>query len=120
MKARCYNKKNKSYSRYGGRRIKVCRRWLGSFTAFFEDMGMAGGMTIERRNNNLGYSANNCLWIPKAGQMINTSRNRIITFNGSTMPLCKWAIKTGIKAATIRRRLVISKWSVKRALTTAV
>lgn len=39
MKARCYNKNDPMFDRYGGRGIKVCDRWLESFENFFADMG---------------------------------------------------------------------------------
>lgn len=39
MKARCYNENSDSYSRYGGRGIKVCDAWLNSFEVSYKDMG---------------------------------------------------------------------------------
>ncbi len=52
MKARCGNPKNKDYSRYGGRGITFCERWL-NFENFVSDMGIkSAGMTLERVDNN--------------------------------------------------------------------
>ena len=62
MIQRCTNPKQTGYSNYGGRGICVCDRWL-DFAKFFADMGeRPKGLTIERKNNELGYFKENCCW----------------------------------------------------------
>jgi len=79
MKTRCLNFKSKYYHNYGGRGIKICDRWVNSFENFFEDMGEAKeGMSIERIDNEKGYSKENCKWIPKSEQARN-KRNTAYT-----------------------------------------
>src|SRR6056297_1306226 len=39
MMTRCYSQNNHKYPSYGGRGIKVCERWRGSFESFLFDMG---------------------------------------------------------------------------------
>ena len=74
MKQRCYNEKNKSYANYGGRGIHICDEWQGGSSAFVEwaiANGYKEGLTIERRENNLGYSPDNCYWATRKQQIIN-------------------------------------------------
>jgi hypothetical protein len=62
MLARCRNRNNPAYPRYGGRGIKVCKRWL-KFENFLTDMGRRPlGKTLDRKNNDHGYSPSNCRW----------------------------------------------------------
>lgn len=69
MTQRCVNPKDASYKNYGGRGIKVCKEWLDSFEAFFKDMGeRPEGLTIERKNNELGYFPGNCKWATHSEQ----------------------------------------------------
>lgn len=73
MVQRCMNPKNKAYKYYGARGIEVCGEWR-SFQGFLDDMGKewAAGLSIERIDNNAGYSKANCKWIPRSEQ----SKNR--------------------------------------------
>lgn len=76
IKARCLNLKNDNYSRYGGRGIKVCDRWLESFTNFYEDMGPKPfeQAQIDRIDVEGNYEPSNCRWVtPK--QNANNRRN---------------------------------------------
>ena len=80
MIARCNNPNNKNYKYYGGRGITICDRWV-NFENFFEDMGdRPDALTLERKNNNLGYSKENCKWATKTEQ----ARNRRIFKNNKT------------------------------------
>ncbi|MDU0485545.1 hypothetical protein [Staphylococcus haemolyticus] len=70
---RCYNSSSQRYKYYGGRGIKVCKRWLDSFDNFLEDMEgtFKPGLEIDRIDNNKGYSPENCRWVTHSENMLN-------------------------------------------------
>lgn len=73
MKDRCYNKRSSSYPNYGGRGIRVCGDWLefSEFHTWCSQNGYQDGMTLERIDNNKGYSPDNCKIISKHEQSYN-------------------------------------------------
>ena len=75
---RCTNPKRKEWKDYGGRGIKVCKRWL-KFENFLEDMGIRPkGKTLDRVKNNQGYCKGNCRW---AGRKTQAQNNRMAKLN---------------------------------------
>lgn len=121
MISRCVNPNNKHYKNYGDRGIKVCPRWLNSFTNFFKDMGKhPTNMFIDRKNNNKGYSPSNCRWVTRKQNQRNMRNNRNITFNGKTQCLTDWAEELNINMGTLYARLTTYGWSIERALTTPI
>jgi hypothetical protein len=67
---RCDNIRNRYFYNYGGRGIKVCERWH-KFENFYADMGDPNGLTLERINNDKGYSPTNCKWATRKDQAKN-------------------------------------------------
>lgn len=116
MMRRCHCPEDKSYPYYGQRGIEVCARWH-TFSSFFEDMGdPPEGLSIDRINNDMGYSPWNCRWATKKTQMRNTRNSKVIEFNGQSRCLTEWAERTGLSHDCLRGRLR-QGWSVERALT---
>ena len=119
---RCYNPKNDSYNRYGGRGIKVCNRWCTSFDNFYKDMGgrPSNHHSIDRIDNEGDYTPDNCRWATPQEQGNNRGNNRRLTYNGQTMTITQWAHKAGISIETLSSRLDVHKWSLERAITEPV
>lgn len=119
MMVRCYNQKGVSYPLYGGRGIKVCKRWH-KFENFYKDMGNKPGpkYSIDRIDNSKGYNKKNCRWATQKEQCNNTRKNVTFNYNGKTQNMGEWASELGISKVTIHYRLK-SGWSVEKALSTA-
>lgn len=109
------------YPHYGGRGITVCAEWRESFEAFARDMGPSyrDDLTLDRIDNNGNYEPSNCRWATSTEQARNKRSNRLLTFNGKTMPISAWAEHLAISDTAIRSRLHHG-WPVERALTTPV
>lgn len=119
MKQRCYNPKSQYYKRYGGRGITICDKWLHDFQAFYDwamSHGYADNLTIDRIDNNKGYSPDNCRWATNIQQHNNQSNNKNLTYNGKTQTLAQWAKEKNIKPTTLAMRLNRG-WSIEKALT---
>ena len=107
IKGRCLNKKDKAYPKYGGRGITICAEWANSFEFFFYEMGERPNLllTVERRDNNLGYCKLNCYWGTKKDQSDNRNYTVWLEYNGVRLPKSDWAKKLSINAGTITYRL---------------
>ena len=124
MLRRCLNTSFERYAEWGGRGITVCERWQGDkgFQNFLEDMGdkPSKSHTLDRKNNDLWYSKENCRWATKKEQ----SRNRRIpvktlTYNGETRTLVDFAHLHGLSEQCLNARLKLG-WSVEKSLKTKV
>ena len=121
IKARCHDEKNPRYKDYGGRGITVCAEWLNDFQAFY-DWAMANGytdnLTIDRKDNNKGYSPDNCRWATHKEQNDNRRCTLIITYNGTTQTLSMWANELKVPYKKLWSRLYRCGWTVERAFNT--
>lgn len=116
MKARCLNPNHPSFGNYGARGIAISERWLSSEN-FIADMGPCPiGLTLERRDNSLGYFKENCLWATRKAQQRNRRVNRLLAFRGRVQCVRAWADEFGLKYGTLSGRLNYG-WTIEHALT---
>lgn len=118
MKDRCNNPDCKVYSDYGGRGIKVCKEWIDDFSAFQKwalANGYKEGLTIDRKDNDKGYSPDNCRWTDRKIQGNNKRNCRYITYKGQRKTVAEWSDITGIPHDTLLYRLNHG-WETERIL----
>jgi len=105
MKRRCYNKSSKQYCDYGGRGITVCDGWISDYKAFEADMSpRPTGHTLDRIDNDGGYSPENCRWANKTTQQRNRRDTVKVVIDGTEYVAAELSHKHGIKADTIVAR----------------
>lgn len=107
MRRRCLNPHHKDFSRYGGRGITICPRWIKSFAAFYNDMGPKPNRyySINRIDNDGPYNRENCEWATVKKQASNRASSRFITHNGRTLTVSEWSDELGIPAKRIFQRI---------------
>lgn len=105
MRARCRDVKNSHYKYYGGKGIKVCDRWEGSFLNFLNDMGRRPPRhLIDRIDSNGNYEPSNCRWV--SAQLSVENRNNVVwlTYMGRTQTISAWGRELKVPASRLRYR----------------
>ncbi|HYE77550.1 MAG TPA: hypothetical protein VEI97_06165 [bacterium] len=122
MRRRCSDPNYNRYADYGGRGIRVCRRWLGpeGFANFLADMGKrpSPAHKLDRIDNEGDYTPQNCRWATAKEQQRNMRSNHLVTYGGETRCLSEWAEVLGVHVATLAYR--VKNWPLERAMTAAV
>ena len=107
IKQRCNNLNNPRYKDYGGRGITICDEWLNDFMAFYNwsvKNGYRDNLTIDRIDNNKGYSPLNCRWATINEQANNTRSNVYLTYDGKTQTMKEWVNELNVPYGTIKQR----------------
>lgn len=108
LRRRCNDPNEISYRHYGARGITVCDSWNSSFEAFMEwafSHGYEDNLTIERIDNNVGYSPDNCKWASYQEQAWNKRTTKIIRINGEDGNLKHFSEKYGISIPLLTGRV---------------
>lgn len=123
MYKRCYIKSNRAYKYYGGRGITICDDWLNDRSKFFLwaiSNGYSDDLTIQRVDNDKGYSPDNCTWVTNKEQQNNKRSNYNVTYKGITHTVAEWEDILGMNHNTLRSRLSKYHWSIDKAIETPV
>lgn len=117
MRVRCNQKRGHKYKWYGGRGIRVDKRWnrYSVFRAWSLENGYGPGLTLDRIDNDGNYCPENCRWADRFTQAANRPDAKLYTFRGETLPIGGWARKLGMDRVGMRYRL--RNWPLERALT---
>jgi len=114
---RCTNQNYRRWGDYGGRGITLCSEWRNSFEAFLRDMGECpDGLSIDRINNDLGYSPDNCRWATATQQARNQRSNRLVSYRGRNICLAEAAEVAGLPYDRVSARLNQLAWPIPKAL----
>lgn len=124
MRRRCNNPKRKDYKHYGGRGIKVCKKWEDSFISFKEDIGASynEGLELDRIDTNGDYTPENCRWTTRREQVKNRRSNgsafdtKIIEKDGLSLCQSEWADVFGLGKKSISDRMNKLGWDKDKAL----
>lgn len=118
MRQRCNNPKAQFYAQYGGRGIKVCAEWDQDFLAFY-DWAMSHGyqenLTIDRIDNDNGYSPENCRWVTQKQQNDNRSNSVRFVIGKEEKTLSEWCRYYKIAKKKVWDRLQRG-WTIEEAL----
>lgn len=106
MMHRCYSEKCSQFFRYGGRGIAVCERWQ-DVRNFVLDMGRKPSRfhSLDRIDNEQGYSPDNCRWADKRTQAENRRSSVMFTVDGLTLCVRGWSRHWGVSRYIARKRL---------------
>lgn len=120
---RCYEPSSKFYRNYGARGITVCDEWRGNsgldnFVRWASQNGYKPGLTLDRIDNDKGYSPENCQWATRKWQSNNKRNNVYITIDGETKTLAQWCEHYNVPYARVEARLKSMGWSIEDALFT--
>jgi len=120
MKHRCTNPKDVAYKYYGGKGISVCKEWSTDFSVFQQwalKNGYTANLSIDRIDNNKGYSPDNCRWSTTIEQALNKGNTKRYWYKGKHLTLKELSTKFNVKYDTLKRRIE-ARWSVTEAVET--
>lgn len=123
MHDRCYRPNCAAYVDYGGRGITICDEWrikpkdnpnryqgLQNFIEWSINNGYDKSLSIDRIDNDCGYSPDNCRWVNKKIQGNNNRVNHYVQLDRYVFPITIWSEITGVPMKMISSRILNSNW----------
>lgn len=122
MLYRCENPKNNAYKYYGKRGLTVCEEWhdFHTFKKWVDETKPQGNYTLDRIDNNLGYSPSNCRWADGSTQANNRRSNVMIEYKGETHDLMEWSHILEFDYKRVHNRMNKLGWTFEKAISTPV
>lgn len=122
MVQRCSNPSRPDFANYGGRGITVCAGWqtFEGFQAWALGQGFDATLTLDRIENDRGYTPDNCRWVTHRDNTRNRRNSRNLYAFGETKTPIEWTVDprcmVGYKALLDR----VNKlgWSAEEAIST--
>ena len=117
---RCNNPRCAAYRYYGGRGITNHFESFEIFADWSFSNGYSEGLTIDRIDNDKGYSPQNCRWATPFEQSRNTRRNKFITnkLTGEKLCYADWSYRLGGDRHLVSQRVNNWGWDEQKAITT--
>ena len=100
MNQRCTDLNFKQFYDYGGAGIIVYKEWQNDFKTFYDwaiTNGYSQGLILDRRDNRLGYSPENCRWV----NSFVSSQNRRLLFKSNSSKYRGVDLRNGLWRARI-------------------
>jgi hypothetical protein len=107
MIQRCTNPNSTYFPRYGGRGITICHEWRtrNNFKEWALSHGYRNDLTIDRIDNDKGYSPDNCRWVTPSQNCCNRSTTHFVTAFGKRQSLMEWSRELNISYNTLKKRV---------------
>jgi hypothetical protein len=116
MRARCSNPHHASFANYGARGISYPEKWE-RFEQFLMDMGERPPNTsLDRKDNRLGYSRDNCRWATRAIQNNNKRTVALIRYRGRDQSLAQWCADLDLPYSRTYHRIKVQGMSFEDAI----
>ena len=120
IKKRCLRNTEPRYKDYGGRGIIIDPDWLNfdNFAGWALSHGYTDELTIERIDVDGNYCPENCKWITRQEQRLNTRNNIRVYYDGKMWVLSELCKAKGVSYDLVHDRVRDKGWDIKAAIET--